>query len=195
MPEMTAEMLERFRDGMAAAQAAKVPEPTAMTLATVCESGAPSARTVLLKQADADGFVFFTNTTSRKGRHLAADDRVALVFWWRETEQQVLVEGRAGPVSDNEADEYFASRPRISQLGAWASRQSATLESREALEVALADAEKRFGDGPVPRPSHWSGYRVDPNMMEFWYGRPYRLHERHRYEWIEGDWSHRLLYP
>lgn len=195
MPQLTIGMLERFRRGMAAAEAANVPEPTAMTLATVNESGRPSARTVLLKQADTDGFVFYTNTTSRKGRHLAADNRVALVIWWREIEQQVLVEGTADPVSDVEADEYFASRPRISQLGAWASRQSATLDSRTSLEAALEAAEKRFGEGPVPRPPHWSGYRVDPDLLEFWYGRPYRLHDRHRYEWRDGDWRHRLLYP
>lgn len=195
MPDMSAEMLEWFNKGMSAAQAAAVPEPTAMTLATVGEGGRPSARIVLLKQVDETGFVFYTNTTSRKGRQLAADDHAALVFWWREIEQQVRVEGRAAPVTDAEADEYFATRPRISQLGAWASRQSAALDDRATLEAALKAAETRFGDDPVPRPPHWSGYRVSPDLVEFWYGRDYRLHERHCFEWHDGAWAHRLLYP
>lgn len=195
MPNMNAEMLEWFNKGMSAAQAAAVPEPTAMTLATVGESGRPSARIVLLKQVDEAGFVFYTNITSHKGRQLTADNRAALVFWWREIEQQVRVEGRVTPVMDAEADEYFATRPRISQLGAWASQQSAALDDRATLESALKAAEARFGDGPIPRPPHWSGYRVSPDLVEFWYGRAYRLHERHCFEWRRGAWDHRLLYP
>lgn len=188
------EILARFAEGMEAARAASIPEPTAMTLATSVDEQ-PSARTVLLKDMDADGFVFYTNLESNKGRQLIRNPRVALVFWWRETEQQVKVEGLVAPVDSEEADAYFASRPRGSQIGAWASVQSAELNSREALEARLKEFEDQFQGRDIPRPEHWSGFRVAPHMVEFWYGRPYRLHERVRFEARDGQWVRRLLYP
>lgn len=192
---MTDAMLRRFREGMDRALAAEVPEPTAMTLATVDEQCRPAARTVLLKDADASGFVFYTNLDSRKGRHLAANPAVSLAMWWRETAEQVLVDGVVEPVSDSEADAYFASRDRGSQIGAWASRQSQPLAGRETLVERIEEIEARYRDQPVPRPDHWSGFRVRPRRVEFWYGREYRLHERVCFEIEEDQWTERLLYP
>lgn len=192
---MTSAMVERFRAGFDRAVAAGVPEPTAMTLATVADTGHPCARTVLLKDMDAEGFVFYTNLESRKGKHLAVSPNVSLVFWWRELAEQVLVDGRAEPVSEAEADAYFASRPRGSQIGAWASKQSAELPSRRELEERVAHFESKFAGGEVPRPAHWSGYRVRPYRVEFWYGRESRLHDRHCFELGEQGWKETLLYP
>ena len=194
-PSMTDTMLTRFRQGFERAQSADVPEPTAMTLATADQAGRPSARTVLLKDADPSGFVFYTNLDSRKGRHLAVNPAVSLVFWWRETAEQVLVDGQAEPVSAVEADAYFASRPRGSQIGAWASRQSQTLENRQQLIDRVAAIEARYDGREVPRPERWSGFRVRPQRVEFWYGREFRLHERISYELESGSWTERLLYP
>jgi pyridoxamine 5'-phosphate oxidase len=193
--QMTEAMLARFRDGFERAQAAQVPEPTAMTLATADAAGRPSARTVLLKDADSGGFVFYTNLNSRKGRQLAENQAVALVFWWRETAEQVLVEGSVEPVSVVEADAYFASRPRGSQIGAWASLQSQALDSRQTLVDRVAEIEARYEGREVPRPEHWSGFRVRPYRVEFWYGREHRLHERVCYELDDQGWRERLLYP
>lgn len=195
MSRLTEEIVHRFREGYARAQEARVPEPTAMTLATVDGSGRPCARTVLLKDMDADGFVFYTNLESRKARHLAVNRGVALVFWWRETGEQVLVEGDAEAVSEVEADAYFATRPRGSQIAAWASRQSAELPSREELMARVREIERRYAGSEVPRPSHWSGYRVRPTRIEFWYKRESRLHERISYTLEEDGWVRRLLYP
>jgi pyridoxamine 5'-phosphate oxidase len=192
---MTDAMLERFRDGFERAQSAGVPEPTAMTLATADRRGRPSARTVLLKDADQSGFVFYTNLDSRKGRQLAENPAVSLVFWWRETAEQVLVDGRVEPVSAVEADAYFASRPRGSQIGAWASRQSRSLDSRQQLIDRVAEMEARYEGHEVPRPEHWSGFRVRPLRVEFWYGREFRLHERLSYELEDGAWTERMLFP
>ncbi len=192
---MTTEMLERFQAGFERARVANVPEPTAMTLATVAEGGRPSARTVLLKDADPGGFVFYTNLNSRKGRHLVANPAVSLVFWWRETAEQVLVDGLAEPVSAVEADAYFASRPRGSQVGAWASRQSQELASREELVARVKEIESRYEGREIPRPEHWSGFRVRPHRVEFWYGREYRLHERVCFDLKDGNWQETLLYP
>ncbi|QOC22426.1 pyridoxamine 5'-phosphate oxidase [Wenzhouxiangella sp. AB-CW3] len=193
--DLTAGMVERFRDGFDRAVAAGVPEPTAMTLATVDASGRPTARTVLLKDMDEQGFVFYTNLESRKGRHLNACPDVALVFWWRELAEQVLVEGRVEAVSNEEADAYFASRPRGSQIGAWASLQSSELPSRQDLLDRVREYEQRYAGQDVPRPPHWSGYRVKPRQVEFWYGRESRLHERVCYRHVAGDWQETLLYP
>ncbi len=192
---MTDAMLARFQAGFERACAADVPEPTAMSLATVDDQGRPCARTVLLKDADPGGFVFYTNLNSRKGRHLAANPSVSLVFWWRETAEQVLVDGLAEPVSAVEADAYFASRPRGSQVGAWASRQSHTLASRDELIKRVSEVEARYEGREIPRPEHWSGFRVRPHRVEFWYGREYRLHDRVCFELKNGQWNEHLLYP
>jgi pyridoxamine 5'-phosphate oxidase len=197
MSALTAEILDTFRDLLAEAKASLDPEPTAMTVATADPNGQPSARTVLLKGFDERGFVFFTNFDSRKGRQLAANPRAALLFHWRMIRDgvQVKIEGSVEPVSAAEADDYFASRPRPSQIGAWASLQSQTLESREVFEQRIAEVEKRFEGIPVTRPPHWSGFRVVPELVEFWYGARYRLHERQRYDRIDGQWQRRMLYP
>jgi len=194
-PPMTRAMLTRFREGFERAREAGVPEHTAMHLSTVDGQGRPSGRTVLLKDADLDGFVFYTNLNSRKGRHLRHGPNVSLVFWWRELEEQVLIDGRAEPVSPVEADAYFASRPRGSQIGAWASKQSQTLDQRQTLIDRVKEMEERYEGREVPRPEHWSGFRVRPRRVEFWYGREYRLHERVCFELEDKIWQETLLYP
>ena len=197
MAGLTAEILDTFNTLLAEAQASTDPEPTAMTVATVGKGGRPSARTVLLKGLDERGFVFFTNFDSSKGRQLAANPQAALLFHWKLIREgvQVKIEGSVEPVTAAEADAYFASRPRPSQIGAWASLQSQTLPSREEFERRIDEMEKRFEDQPVPRPPHWSGFRIVPEMVEFWYGARYRLHERQRYERVNGEWNQRMLYP
>lgn len=189
------EIVERFRAGLERARDAKLPEPTGMILATADTHGRPAARTVLLKEMDERGFVFYTNLDSAKAGQVEANPQVALTFWWCELEEQVRVEGEARRVADAEADEYFASRPRGSRIGAWASKQSQTLESREALEARVREFERRFEGEAVPRPPYWSGYRVVPDRVEFWYGRPHRLHERVCFEWQGDRWTRRLLFP
>lgn len=193
--DMTAAMVERFRAGFDRAVDAGVPEPTAMTLATVDHACRPTARTVLLKDMDEQGFVFYTNLESRKGRQLAAQGDVALVFWWRETAEQVQVEGCVEPVTPTEADAYFATRPRGSQIGAWASKQSLELPERKELLDRVAHYEKKFTGQQVPRPPHWSGLRVRPRRLEFWYGRESRLHERICFESVDEEWHEVSLYP
>jgi pyridoxamine 5'-phosphate oxidase len=190
-------ILATFLALLAEARASEDPEPTAMSLATASPEGAPSARTVLLKHVDQRGFVFYTNRDSRKGRQLAANPRAALLFHWKLIRDgvQVKVEGVAEAVDDADADAYFASRPRASQAGAWASLQSQTLASREELEGRLREVELRYAGVPVPRPPNWSGFRVVPSLVEFWYGARHRLHERRRHEWLEGRWQERMLYP
>ena len=169
------ELLERAKKTPAIA------EPIGMTLSTVGANGRPSARVVLLKGIDAQGLVFYTNTRSRKGREIAGHPGVSLIFWWPQLESQVRFEGNAVRVADAEADAYYATRPRISQLGAWASDQSAPLRSREELEERVVELERKYEGKSVPRPPHWSGYRVAPLAVEFWRNRPGRLHERDLY--------------
>ena len=179
-----------------AAAASESFNPTAAALATVEASGAPRVRMVLLKGIDAEGVVFYTNLESAKGRQLAADPRAALCLYWKSLRRQVRVEGAVVAVSETEADAYFASRDRGSKIGAWASRQSAPLESRAALEAAVADTARRFGDAEVPRPAFWSGFRLVPETIELWWELPSRLHERVAFaRRPAGGWDHRLLYP
>jgi pyridoxamine 5'-phosphate oxidase len=167
----------------------------AMTLATMAPGGQPKARMVLLRGVDRRGFAFFTNFESSKGREIARSSKVALCFHWPELEVQVRVEGRARPVTAAEADAYFATRPRESQLAAWASDQSRPLARRGDLLRRFAAAKRRFGSAPVPRPPHWSGFRVEPAAIEFWYGRPHRLHERRLYVRRHSTWRSELLNP
>jgi pyridoxamine 5'-phosphate oxidase len=189
------EAVARFREWLAAAADTDLAEPTAMTLATVDARGRPAARTVLLKQIDERGFVFYTNTHSRKGSHLDQNPGAALCFFWPPLLRQVLVEGVAARVPDADADAYWATRPRLSQIGAWASKQSELLDSRETMERRLDKFLQRHADEPVPRPPHWTGYRVEPTLIEFWQSRTGRLHERERY-WLEaGSWRKSLVYP
>ena len=189
------EALDRFDALFKRAAACELNEPTAVTVATVGADGAPSARVVLLKGYDASGFVFYTNTLSRKGHELAANPRVAMCFFWDPLMEQVRVEGRVSPVTDAEADAYWNSRHPGSRLGAWASDQSEPLESREALMARVAAFAERFGEGPIPRPPHWSGYRVAPNRIEFWLSLPDRLNERTCYSLEGGEWRVSLLAP
>ncbi|HEX3916975.1 MAG TPA: pyridoxamine 5'-phosphate oxidase [Caulobacteraceae bacterium] len=170
-------------------------DPNAMTLATVDAEGMPDARMVLLKGVDDAGFTFFTNFESAKGRELAANPRAALVFHWKSLRRQVRVRGLIAPVSEAEADAYHASRARSSQIGAWASDQSRELPDRLALERRIAEYGLKFGVGPVPRPPHWSGYRLTPRSIEFWRDRRFRLHERLQFDRQGADWTVRRLYP
>ena len=187
--------MKRFRECLEAAERAGEIEPTAMCLSTLAESGGVSSRMVLLKDWDESGFVFYTNLESNKGQQLAANPAAALVFHWKATEQQVRVEGRAEPVSDEEADAYFASRHRGSQLGAWASSQSRPMQGRAELVKRVAATEARFLGRRVTRPPHWSGFRVVPDMIEFWYGRASRLHDRYRFTRVDGAWDRQRLFP
>jgi len=179
--DLLADPLAQFQQWLNEAIAAQVPEPNAMTLATVAEDGGVSSRVVLLKELDQRGFVFFTNYQSRKGREIAADAHVALTFVWLELERQVRVRGVAKKLSRAASQAYFAQRPRRSQIAAWASAQSTPLASREQLEAAYAACETRFGTGTIPCPPYWGGYRVVPQEIEFWQGRRDRLHDRFVY--------------
>lgn len=170
-----------FARWFAEAQEAQVPEPNAMTLATATVKGEPSARIVLLKAFDELGFVFFTDYRSRKGEELEANPRAALVFYWGELERQVRITGPVSRTAAGESADYFRSRPLGSRLGAWVSHQSRVIPSRDVLEADLRTVEARFGDGEVPLPPHWGGYRVLPEEIEFWQGRENRLHDRIRY--------------
>ncbi len=187
--------LVQFERWFEEARAGDVLEPNAMILTTVNELGRPDARTVLLKDVSDGGFVFYTNYNSRKGRDLVGCPYVCLVFLWTSLERQVRIEGLAERVSATESDEYYASRPRGSRLGAWASAQSEPVASREAMERRLAELEARYLDKPVPRPPHWGGYRVTPDAIEFWQGRPNRLHDRLYFQRKGGNWERRRLQP
>ena len=193
-----ADPVARFRTLLASAQAvdrARLPEPTAFALATVSADGRPSVRMLLLKGVDGGGFAFYTNLESRKGRELLSGRPAAMCFHWQPLEVQVRVEGGVTAVAKTEADEYFASRPRGSQIGAWASEQSRPIARAGDLERRVRDMATRFAGGDVPRPPHWSGFRLDPARIEFWKGMPNRLHERHLYERDGAGWRRSVLYP
>ncbi len=198
MTDLHAEALAEFSVLFDEAQAAGEPDPTAMVVATAGLDARPSARTVLLKSHDARGFVFYTHLDGRKGRELQANPHAALLFHWPRVRRgvQVRIEGAVEIVNDAEADAYFASRPRGSQIGAWASLQSETLDARATFEQRVAQVEQTFADREVPRPPRWTGLRVRPEKIEFWYGAEFRLHERQLYECdCTGKWSKRMLYP
>lgn len=178
-----------------AAEQAGVAEPNAMTVATVDGDGAPDARVVLARAIDDDGVVFYTNFTSTKGAQLDGERRVALTFAWLDLHRQVRLRGRVSRVGDSESDAYFAGRPRASQLGAWASPQSRAIDSRDELERRLTEVTERFAGMDVPRPPHWGGYRVNPESVEFWQGRPDRLHDRFRYTRAGTGWAILRLAP
>ncbi len=177
------------------AVSSSIDEVNAMTLATVNPDGKPAARIVLLKGFDENGFIFFTNYLSEKGKSISAHPYASLVFFWKELERQVRIEGSCIQVSESESDEYFLSRPIGSRLGAWASPQSTVISSRTVLDQNLDRVTAQYADGIVPRPDHWGGYRVIPEMVEFWQGRPSRLHDRIRYRKDESQWLIERLAP
>ncbi|MBB5753132.1 pyridoxamine 5'-phosphate oxidase [Prosthecomicrobium pneumaticum] len=186
-----------FARWMALAEASEPEDANAMALATVDAEGLPNVRMVLLKSAGPEGFVFFTNTGSQKGRELAAGMRCAAVLHWKSLRRQVRFRGPAAFVDEAEADAYFASRSRESRIGAWASRQSRPIPDRAALAQAVAETAARFGDGPIPRPPHWAGYRVAPTTIEFWINKPFRLHDRVVFRRADAatPWTHERLSP
>jgi len=193
--DQEADPIALFSEWLGAAETSEPNDPTAMALATVDADGLPDVRMVLLKGFDVQGFVFFTNCESAKGVELLANPKAALCFHWKSLRRQVRVRGPVSQVEKEEADTYFASRPRGSRIGAWASKQSRPLESRFALEKAVAAYTARFGIGQIPRPDYWSGFRIAPLQIEFWADRPFRLHDRIRFTRAGDGWEKVRLYP
>lgn len=195
MIELTTDPYDLFAQWMNEAEASEPNDANAMTLATATPEGHPSARIVLLKSWDRTGFVFYTNLESRKSEEIRANAAVALLFHWKSLRRQVRIEGACALVSDAEADRYFETRPRISQLGAWASAQSRPLGERKQLEDRLAEVGARYGEGAIPRPPHWSGWHVTPTAVEFWQDREFRLHDRAVFTPSGTGWSAKRLFP
>ncbi|MCQ9154853.1 pyridoxamine 5'-phosphate oxidase [Acidomonas methanolica] len=198
--DLAADPFDLFAAWMRAAEATESVDPNAMALATATPDGRPSVRMILLKGADRRGFVFYTNLESRKGRELLANPHVALLFHWKSLRRQIRIEGPVSPVTPEEADEYFSSRSRESRIGAVASDQSRPLPDRALFERRVAEVREQVGDGPIPRPGHWSGFRCRPEMMEFWQDRPHRMHDRAtwtRNDAVTGEdtWRVTRLYP
>lgn len=195
MPEVPVDPMDLFQQWFAAARERETSDPTAMALATADRKGGPSVRMVLLKHADPHGFVFYTNLESPKSLHLRENPQAALCLHWPKLERQVRIQGSVTPVAAPEADAYFRTRPRLSQLGAWASRQSRTMSGRFELERAVAGAALQFPLGEVPRPPHWSGWRVKPEQIEFWQQRAFRHHDRQLFTREGNRWRMEWLYP
>ena len=193
--ELDPDPIRQFHRWFEEATLSEIPEPNAMTLATATPDGRPSARIVLLRGYDERGFVFFTNYESRKGRELDSNPHAALVFHWHDLERQVRIEGPVERISAEESDAYFQSRPAGSRLGAWASRQSDVIPDRAVPGSPHSALELQYPDGQIPRPEHWGGYRVVPTVVEFWQGRPSRLHDRLRYRRENGAWVIERLSP
>ena len=192
---MDSDPIALFDAWFAEARESEPNDPEAMALATADAEGRPSVRMVLLKNFSLHGFTFFTNLESRKGEELTQNARAALLFHWKSLRRQIRIEGPVHFVTNDEADAYFSSRPRDARIGAWASDQSRMMETREAFERRIAEITERYQGEDVPRPPHWSGYRVNPERMEFWSDRPFRLHERRLFTRKDGGWSESLLYP
>jgi pyridoxamine 5'-phosphate oxidase len=191
----TTDPFTQFADWFEEAKRSEPSDPNAMAVATATADGAPSVRILLLKGFDSRGFVFYTNFQSRKGQELQTNPRAALCFHWKSLQRQVRIEGGVEVVSDAEADAYYASRPRDSRIGAWASSQSHPLENREVLLARITEFTERFGEGDIPRPEYWSGFRLRPDRIEFWQEQPYRLHDRLVYTRAGTGWTTCRLFP
>ncbi len=187
--------IELFKEWFEEAKKKEINDPNAMNLATISSDGKPSSRIVLLKSYDDKGFVFYTNSNSKKGRAIQNNDSVALNFHWKTLQRQIRIEGNVSQISNAEADKYYNSRPLGSRIGAWASLQSEELDDRSTLAKRVKDFEKKFSDNDVPRPSYWNGYLVTPLLIEFWQDMPFRLHDRLEFRMENNRWVTRKLYP